>query len=82
MDKSKSLGSVIKVYESGNVQTNQGHIIQGKFAVGDILFMNEKRKVFAQDKFSEPYKSEKEIENRKFEKKSSSKKESEGSLDV
>jgi len=54
MSKSKSLevlGAVIKTYDSGNVETNKGFIVQGKYNIGDVLLLEEdSRKVYVQEK--------------------------------
>lgn len=50
MVKSKALGTVIKVHDSGNVETNKGYVVQGKFSIGAILQLDEKRNVTVQEK--------------------------------
>lgn len=50
MVKPKALGTVIKVHDSGNVETNKGFVVQGKFEIGAILLLDEKRNVTVQEK--------------------------------
>lgn len=73
MSTIKNLGAVIKKHDSGNVETNKGHIVQGKYEIGDCLLLDEKRKVSVKEKrqVDSPEKKNKETASKKIDNASS-----------
>ncbi len=67
MSAIKNLGAVIKKHDSGNVETNKGYIVQGKYEMGDYLLLDEKRKVSVKEKrqVDSPEKKNKETASKK-----------------